>query len=63
MPLMPEVSLFSLSATASGRRSLIPLLVSADILWRTSSIHLWSTSSIAPPSGRDFTAMLRTSSR
>ena len=36
--------------------------LSADILWRTSSIHLWRTSSSAPPSGRDLTAMLRTSS-
>lgn len=36
---------------------------SAAILSRMLSIHLWRISSMAPPSGRDFTAMLRTSSR
>ena len=59
---MAEVSLASLSATSPAGMSFSGRFLSADILWRTSSIHLWRTSSSAPPSGRDLTAMLRTSS-
>ena len=59
---MPKVSLARRSETSLAGMSLTDTFLSANILWRTSSIHFWRTSSSAPPSGRDLTAMLRTSS-